>query len=64
MNFDMLTMAALREEIRGRALGGRIQRIVAPAPDQLEFELYARGQTHYLLVHAGHQAPCVHFIRE
>ena len=62
MNFDAITLAAVRDEIRDRALGGRVQRVAAPAPDQIALEVYANRATHHLLIHAGHQGPRVHFV--
>ena len=62
MNFDAITLSAVRDEIRARALGGRVQRVVAPAPDRIALEIYANGATHQLLVHAAHQRARVHFV--
>ncbi len=62
MNFDAITLSAVRDEIRARALGGRVQRVVAPTPDRLALEIYANGATHHLLIHAAHQGARVHFV--
>lgn len=39
--FDILTIAALREEISDRLLGGRVQKVVQPGPLALAIEVYA-----------------------
>ncbi len=63
MNFDVLTLTAVRGEIEARAVGGRVQRVAAPEPDQITLEIYAHRATHHLLIHAGHQNARVHFVR-
>jgi len=62
MHFDVLTLAAVRDEIRARVVGGRIQRVVAPRPDSLALEIYAGRATHHLLLCASHQSPRAHFV--
>ena len=62
MNFDVLTLSAVRDKIRARAVGGRVQRVVAPAPDQIALEIYAHGATQHLLINTGHQHPRLHFV--
>ena len=53
MNFDVLTLAAVRGEIEDRAVGGRIQRVAAPEPNQIGLEIYANRAAHHLLIQAG-----------
>ena len=62
MNFDVLTLSAVRDEIRARAVGGRVQRVVAPAPDQIALEIYSQRTTQHLLINTGHQHPRLHFV--
>ena len=62
MNFDVLTLAAVRREIENRAVGGRIQRVVAPEPNQIGLEIYANRAAHHLLIQAGPVHSRVHFV--
>ena len=62
MNFDVLTLAAVRGEIEGRAVGGRIQRVAAPEPNQIGLEIYANRAAHHLLIQAGPVNSRVHFV--
>ena len=64
MNFDALTLAAIRSEIEHRALGGRVQRVASPKPGALALELYGHQQRHYLLVDADPDKPRVRFSRQ
>ena len=64
MNFDVLTLAAVRREIEDRAVGGRIQRVVAPQPNQIGLEIYANRAAHHLLIQAGPVNSRVHFVRD
>ena len=61
MYFDVLTTAAVADEIRERGLGGRVQATVLIDPLTLGLEVYARERRHYLVVsaHAGNAR--VHF---
>ena len=62
MNFDVLTLAAVRGEIEDRAVGGRIQRVAAPEPNQIGLEIYANRAAHHLLIQAGPVNSRVHFV--
>ena len=42
MTFDSLTLAAVRDELRGELLGGQIQRVVQSDALTLGLELYAQ----------------------
>ncbi len=63
MNFDVLTLAAVRHEIEDRAVGGRIQRVVSPEPNQVGLEIYAKRAASHLLIQAGPVNSRVHFVR-
>lgn len=62
MNFDVLTLAAVRQEIEDRAVGGRIQRVVSPEPNQIGLEIYAKRAASHLLIQAGPVNSRVHFV--
>ena len=62
MNFDVLTLAAVRREIEDRAVGGRVQRVAAPEPNQIGLEIYANRAAHHLLIQAGPVNSRVHFV--
>jgi len=64
MNFDVLTLAAVRREIEERAVGGRIQRVVAPQSNQIGLEIYANRAARHLLIQAGPVNSRVHFVRD
>ena len=61
MNFDALTLAAVRSEIEDRGLGGRVQRVASPRPGALALEIYGHQERHYLLVEADPDKPRVRF---
>ena len=54
MYLDALTLAALRDELAERLVGGRVQRIVRPSNLSLGLEIYAR-ERHQLLLSAEPQ---------
>jgi predicted ribosome quality control (RQC) complex YloA/Tae2 family protein len=60
MYFDALTMAAVAGELREKILGGRVQKVLLPAPLSLGLEIYAHQERHYLLASAHAQAARVH----
>ena len=63
MNFDVLTLAAVRREIEDRAVGGRIQRVVSPEPNQIGLEIYAnRAAPSTCSIQAGPVNSRVHFV--
>lgn len=61
MNFDALTLAAVRSEIEDRALGGRVQRVASPKPGALALEVYGHQERHHLLVDVDPDKPRVRF---
>ena len=63
MYYDTLTLAALRDELSDRLLGGRVQRIVRPCDLVLGLEIYA-GQRFQLLLSAEPQRPAVLLVDE
>ncbi len=56
MNYDALTLAAVRQALEAELLHGRVQRIVRPTRLSLGLELYARRR-HELYLSAEPQAP-------
>ena len=64
MNFDALTLAAVRSEIEDRALDGRVQRVASPKPGALALEIYGHQERHYLLVDVDPDRPRVRFARQ
>ncbi|MDE2868438.1 MAG: NFACT family protein [Chloroflexota bacterium] len=63
MNFDALTLAAVRSEIEDRALGGRVQRVASPKPGALALEVYGQQARHHLLLDVDPDKPRVRFAR-
>ena len=61
MNFDALTLAAVRSEIEDRGLGGRVQRVASPRPGALALEIYGQQERHCLLVDVDPDKPRVRF---
>ncbi len=64
MNFDALTLAAVRSEIEDRALGGRVQRVASPRPGALALEIYGNQERHFLLADVNPDGPRVRFARQ
>ncbi|GAB4413203.1 MAG: NFACT RNA binding domain-containing protein [Anaerolineales bacterium] len=64
MFFDALTLAAVVQEIRERALGGRVQSVVQPDLLTVALELYAGQARHDLVLSAQASHPRVHFAAE
>ncbi len=60
MYFDALTTQAVRDELRERVLGGRVQRVLILGPLSLGLEIYAHQQRHYLLALVHPQRARVH----
>ncbi|MFL5731970.1 MAG: NFACT family protein, partial [Chloroflexia bacterium] len=62
MPFDALTMAAVRREIEQKAVGGRVQGVLAAAPLTTGLEIYKSGVGRsFLLLSAHPQNARVHF---
>lgn len=64
MTIDVATLTALRREIADKIVGGRIQRVLHPGNLAVAFEVYARGETWWLIINAAPQAPRVYLTRE
>ena len=64
MNIDVATLTALRREFIEKIVGGRIQRVLHPGNLAVAFEVYARGETWWLIINAAPQAPRVYITRE
>ncbi len=64
MNFDVLTLAAVRAEIEARALGGRVQRTASPAPAALTLEVYSAQARHRLLLSVDPNRPRAMFVSQ
>ena len=60
MYFDVLTLAAVADEIRERILHGRVQKTVLLDPLTLGLEIYGHHQRHYLLANADPENARVH----
>ncbi|HVG01170.1 MAG TPA: NFACT RNA binding domain-containing protein, partial [Chloroflexia bacterium] len=54
MPFDALTLAAVRQEIESKYLGGRVQGLLMPGPFTLSLELYRSGSGRSHLVMSAH----------
>lgn len=64
MTIDVATLTALRREFADTIVGGRIQRVLHPGNLAVAFEVYARGETWWLIINAAPQAPRVYLTRE
>ncbi len=64
MTIDVATLTALRREFTDTIVGGRIQRVLHPDNLAVAFEVYARGETWWLIINAAPQAPRVYLTRE
>lgn len=64
MPFDTMTAAAVTDELRQTVVGGRIQKILQPAPIAVGLNLYAGGQAHWLLLSAEAQTARVQLASE
>ena len=64
MNIDVATLTTLRREFTDTIVGGRIQRVLHPDNLAVAFEIYAHGETWWLIVTAAPQAPRLYLTRE
>ena len=64
MNIDVATLTALRREFTDKIVGGRIQRVLHPNHLAVGLEIYARGETWWLIINAAPQAPHLYLTRE
>lgn len=64
MNIDVATLTALRREFSDKIVGGRIQRVLHPDNLAVAIEIYARGETWWLIINAAPQAPRLYLTRE
>ncbi len=55
--YDLLTVAAVTDELSATIGGGRIQRIGLLDPRTIGAEIYASGQRHYLIASADDRSP-------
>lgn len=55
-------MAAVADELREKILGGRVQKVLLPAPLSLGLEIYAHQERYYLLASAHAQAARLHLV--
>ncbi|HLI52481.1 MAG TPA: NFACT family protein [Thermomicrobiaceae bacterium] len=62
--FDLLTLAALHDEISNRLVGGRVQRVLQVGPAAIGLEVYARHERLTLVVDVERQDPWVSISRE
>ncbi|MBA2753846.1 MAG: NFACT family protein [Chloroflexia bacterium] len=60
--FDVLTMAAIADELSRTVLDGRVQRIGLVDPLTVAMEIYARGRRHALVASAGADRPRIHLV--
>ena len=61
MAFDAMFLSAVLEEVRSRALGGRVDKIHQPSRDTLILHIRCRDQREKLLFAANPTAPRLHF---
>lgn len=52
MQFDALTMTAVRDELRATVAGGHVQKLVLPGDLAIGLGIYAHRRTHWLLLSA------------
>jgi predicted ribosome quality control (RQC) complex YloA/Tae2 family protein len=64
MYFDMLTLAAVVQEIKTRVPEGRVQAVVQPDTLAIALEIYAQGKRWDLLLSAEASHPRVHFVSQ
>ena len=64
MNLDALTLAAVRDELRARLLGGRVQHVHLPGDLGLALEVYAQGRSHWLYCSAHPQHARLHLVSQ
>ncbi len=64
MTIDVATLTALRRELSEKIVGGRIQRVLHPGNLAVALEVYARGETWWLIINAAPQAPRLYLTRE
>ncbi len=62
MTFDVLATAAIADELRKEALGGRIQAVLLPGPLAVGLEIYAHGLRRYLYATAQTDEARVQFV--
>jgi predicted ribosome quality control (RQC) complex YloA/Tae2 family protein len=63
MSQDTLTLAAIRDELAGELLGGRVQRVIRPTELSIGLEIYT-GQRHQVLLSAEAQSPRIALTEE
>ena len=61
MAFDGVTVAAVVKEIADSCIGGRINKIAQPEPDELLLTIKTGGEQKNLLISAGASLPLIYF---
>ena len=61
MAFDGVTVAAVVKEIADSCIGGRINKIAQPEPDELLLTIKTGGEQKKLLISAGASLPLIYF---
>src|SRR5262245_30613960 len=64
MNYDALTVAAVRDELRATILGGRVQHVHLPDELGLALEVYTQGRRPWLYCSAHPQRARAHLVTE
>lgn len=64
MTIDVATLTALRREFTDTIVGGRVQRVLHPDNLAVACEIYARGETWWLIINAAPQAPHLYVTKE
>lgn len=62
MNYDALTLMAVADELRHTIVGGRIQRVIMPAPHSLALEIYHAGRRFQVFASADPRTARVHLL--
>ena len=62
MPFDGVTISSVAHELSTTIVGGRVDKITQPEPDEIIMNLRAGGQNHKLLLTANASAPRLNFI--
>jgi len=61
MPLDGITLSSVVQEMSGKIVGGRVDKIQQPEPDEIIMTIRSRGQNHRLLFTANASAPRVNF---
>ncbi len=58
--FDSLTLAAVTDQLGRTIVGGKVEKVTQPSPQELVLRLYRQGETYYLLLSCDPQFARVH----